>query len=114
MASAKGPGSLSGTSSPVDSWSTVWRQPRVSVTITGRPIAAASIGARGNPSRCEGSTNTSITESKRGHVLSHAREVTQVGHARLARLIGPRHVAAIVIQPPHQQQPDVGEILPDA
>ena len=32
----------------------------MSVAMTGRPMAAASMAARGNPSRCEASTKTSM------------------------------------------------------
>ena len=40
-------------------WETTCRQPRMSVAITGRPLAAASMADRGKPSRYEGSTKRS-------------------------------------------------------
>ena len=49
-----------GISKPVTSGNTASREPVDSVVITGNAQEAASSATFGNPSRCVGSTNTSI------------------------------------------------------
>ena len=73
IAAASAPRSRAGTSRPVTPSSTTWRQPRMSVATTGTPIAAASIGERGKPSRCDASTKRSIARVEPRHVVARRR-----------------------------------------
>ena len=74
IAAAKRAGRAERDSRPVTPSSTTWRQPRTSVATTGRPLAAASIAARGKPSRCDGRTNTSAPRYSVVDVVAQAEE----------------------------------------
>ena len=75
---------------PVTPSSTTWRHPRMSVATTGRPIAAASIAERGNPSRYDAE-----------HVEVHRRvelvDVVPHPEERDAGVARPRSRSAVVI-----------------
>ena len=66
MPSASAGASLTGTSSPVSPSRTTSRQPRIAVATHGTPMAAASMGDRGMPSRCDGSTQTFMSAYSSG------------------------------------------------
>ena len=76
IAAVRPSGSRGGTNSPSTPSRTTSRQPRMSVSTSGSPIAAASIAERGSPSRQDASTKTSMHESRSRTSSRHPAKTT--------------------------------------